>query len=151
MHNLAIPKLLLRLVQEGRWPSKNEMDTRQIPSDKVRLIAPGESLICLYAPSGFSKVSRQLRYNMEFWSECGALREIAPDLALQIGDFGPGSDAPIILDYRRNRESPCVLRLQWLSPFPNRWTLCADSFDEFVQRLGLISFEERFSRFKDLG
>ncbi len=120
------------------------MLTRQIATEKVHKLAPGETEICLYPPRAFTTVASQLQHNSDFWVEFGALHEIAPELALQIGDFGPGSDTPILLDYRRGHESVCVLRLEWPRPLPNRWALCADSFDEFAERLGIISSEERF-------
>jgi hypothetical protein len=60
------------------------------------------------------------------------------DLALDIGDFGLGSDAPILLDYRVDAENPRVIRLRW-SPGgeDNRWVVMASTFDSFVEALGL--------------
>ena len=65
----------------------------------------------------------------------GTLGEIAPDLALDIADFGLGADSAIVLDYRQ--ENPPVIRLVWRKPEPNEWVRCADSFDEFADLLGL--------------
>jgi hypothetical protein len=70
-----------------------------------------------------------------FWSEWGALAEIAPDLALNVGDFGIGADSAIVLDYRH--ENPAVIRLLWRKPEPNVWVRCANNFDEFADLLGL--------------
>ena len=71
----------------------------------------------------------------DFWSEWGSLGEIAPDLALVMGDFGLGADSAIMPDYRQ--ENPVVLRLVWRKPEPNVWARCADKFDEFADMLGL--------------
>jgi len=67
----------------------------------------------------------------------------ALNLAVAIGDFGLGSDAPLMLDYWRSPESPCVLRLQW-SQDGNQWIKVSDSFDEFVAISGLASASPRF-------
>jgi hypothetical protein len=68
----------------------------------------------------------------------GALDQIEPERALIIGDFGMGSDAPIILDYRNADSDPPVLRLRWSEGRDNNaWVRCAASFDEFADMLGL--------------
>jgi hypothetical protein len=87
----------------------------------------------------------------EFWSRFGALEQINPDLSIFIGDFGLGSDSPILLDYRRDPANPTVIRLK-LNPtladasaggspkvlgWANAWLRCADSFDVFSDMLGL--------------
>ena len=58
--------------------------------------------------------------------------------AIIIGDFGPGSDAPIALDYRQSRDCPSVIRYRW-SPFGkrNRWVYVAPSFSRFAAMLEL--------------
>ncbi len=56
---------------------------------------------------------------------------------MDIGDFGLGSDSPILLDYRADRQSPAVIRLLWKNPGPNVWVRCADDFDLFADMLGL--------------
>lgn len=73
----------------------------------------------------------------DFWEEFGALDQIDPELALVIGDFGLGSDSPIILDFRQ-AQNPPVLRLQWGPRGQgNRWVQGAPDFDEFASMLGL--------------
>ncbi len=63
---------------------------------------------------------------------------ISFDLALDIGDFGLGSDAPIFLAYREDAAIPRVLRLRWPSPTDgHQWVVMAPDFDTFVQALGL--------------
>jgi hypothetical protein len=59
-------------------------------------------------------------------------------LALDIGDFGLGSDAPILLDYCESPEPPCVIRLR-LSPHgrENHWVVIAPDLETFVREIGL--------------
>lgn len=60
------------------------------------------------------------------------------DLAVDIGDFGLGSDAPILLDYRTDTSNPSVIRLKWsLNGIANQWVPMADSIQHFVDVLGL--------------
>jgi len=61
-----------------------------------------------------------------------------PERALLIGDFGLGSDSPIILDYARNPSRPPVLRLRWGPQGQgNEWVQGACDFEEFAEVLGL--------------
>ena len=60
------------------------------------------------------------------------------DLALDIGDFGLGSDAPILLDYCEDAARPRVLRLEWSHDgSDNRWVVMASDFASIVEALGL--------------
>ena len=55
---------------------------------------------------------------------------ISVEHSVVIGDFGIGSDAPIILDYRLDPDSPRVLRLRWGSDIRhNQWIIAAETFD----------------------
>ena len=73
----------------------------------------------------------------DFWERFGALHQIVPEKALIIGDFGLGSDAPIVLDFAKDASNPPVLRLRWGSDQRNDWVLGARDFDEFAEMLGL--------------
>jgi hypothetical protein len=66
-----------------------------------------------------------------------AADQIDPEKALIIGDFGLGSDSPIILDFARNASNPPVLRLRWGPDQRNEWVQGARDFDEFAEMLGL--------------
>ena len=57
--------------------------------------------------------------------------------AVIIGDFGIGSDSPIILDFARDAVNPPVLRLHWGPGQRNQWIQGAKDFDEFIAILGL--------------
>ena len=74
-----------------------------------------------------------------FWrSDMAAPHGIDFDLALDIGDFGLGSDAPILLDYREDAAEPRVIRLRWVgSGKCNEWVVMAPTFGNFVEALGL--------------
>jgi hypothetical protein len=118
----------------------NEQQLRPIIStDRVRRFAAEETLICLQHPPfpTIAKV-RAAGGAGDFWDRFGALDQIDPERALIIGDFGLGSDSPIVLDYARNSSNPPVLRLRWGSQgHGNEWVTGASDFDEFARILGL--------------
>ena len=118
----------------------NEQQLHPIVSaDRVRRFAAEETLICLQRPPfrTIAKV-RAAGGAGDFWERFGALDQIDPERALIIGDFGLGSDSPIVLDYARNSSNPPVLRLSWGPRGEgNEWVEGARSFDEFAEMLGL--------------
>lgn len=121
------------------WPSDLDSENKisySIKTERVKLIAPDESKIYLYAPP-FVNVAK-CGSDHEFWQKFGALAQIDAERALIIADFGLGADSPIILDYARNRLNPPVFRLQWLGKDGNVHNQLASDFDEFVDVLGLI-------------
>jgi len=144
-HNLPVG--LTRLIDAGVWPgtsgpSMNQQHLKPIVSeDRVRLFAPDESLICLQPPP-FHTIADEVNNGGagDFWSRFGSLKQIVPGDALVIGDFGLGSDSPVVLDFSRDKVNPPVLRLRWESDGPNTrtmWVQGARNFDEFAQMLGL--------------
>lgn len=107
------------------------------PPERVAALAPEEELLYLYMPP-FSTVRKAARKN-DYWNHhhC-APHEIDFDLSLIIGDFGLGSDAPILLDYRTSATIPRVIRLKWSeNGKSNRWVHMADDIAHFVDALGL--------------
>ena len=149
--DLRLPPMIARLVDSGRWPTTAEQALSQnstplVAPERVAALVADEGWLYLYPPP-FSSVAANVALHAakgwSFWTEHGALGELEPDLALIIGDFGPGSDAPILLDYRR-RPDPSVMKLSWSAegsgpPFDltTTWITVAESFDEFADRLGL--------------
>ena len=109
-----------------------------IPADRVRRFAAEESVICLQPPP-FPTIAQERATSGagDFWQRFGALEQIVPEKALIIGDFGIGSDSPVILDFAFTASSPRVLRLRWGLDGPNEWVQGARDFDEFAQMLGL--------------
>jgi len=118
----------------------NEQQLRPIISkDRVRKFAAEETLVCLQPPPfpTIAKV-RAAGGARDFWERFGALGQIDPELAVIIGDFGLGSDSPIILDYAQNPSNPPVRRLRWGSQgHGNEWVTGTFDFDEFAKILGL--------------
>ena len=140
-----LPLILARLIAEGVWPSTAgpSMNMQQlhptIPADRVRRFADDESLICLQPPP-FPTIA-QLRAAGgagDFWERFGALDQIDPARVLVIGDFGLGSDSPVVLDFARDASNPPVLRLRWGSRGQsNEWVQGARDFAEFAAMLGI--------------
>jgi hypothetical protein len=144
MIELPLPAGLTRLLATGIWPSAHgpSMTAQQlnpaIPADRVRRFAEEESLICLEPPPFPTIAQERLAGGAGgFWERFGALDQIDPEKALIIGDFGLGSDSPIILDFARNASNPPVLRLRWGPDQRNEWVQGARDFDEFAEMLGL--------------
>jgi hypothetical protein len=152
---LPLPKRLLSLIDTGLWPrtlaEANHQNIRSLVSkERIQVFAPDEGRIYLVSPP-FSTVATSMTHNDKFWSKFGALEQISPELSVFIGDFGLGSDSPILLDYRRDVSAPAVIRLK-LNPvhgdaipngrkkllgWANVWLPCADTFDGFADMLGL--------------
>ena len=141
---LPLPPRLKRLLAAGIWPSATgpSMTAQQlhptIAADRVRRFAAEESLICLQPPP-FPTVAQEKAAGGagDFWERFGALDQIVPEKALIIGDFGLGSDAPVILDFNRHPINPPVLRLRWGPDRQNDWVQGARDFGEFAEILGL--------------
>jgi hypothetical protein len=75
-----------------------------------------------------------------FWEKFAAIDQITPERALIIGDFGMGSDSPIVLDFRENEADPPVLRLRWGSRGEGSvWVQGATNFDSFAKLLGFVA------------
>ena len=145
MIDFPLPDGLTRLLAAGIWPSADgpSMNEQQlhpfISAEHVRRFAAEETLICFYPPPflTIAKV-RAAGGEGDFWERFGALDQIDPERALIIGDFGLGSDSPIVLDYARNPSSPAVLHLRWgPTGQGNEWVQGACDFDEFAEILGL--------------
>ena len=139
---LPLPKRLLNLIDSGRWPRTPDEERRQnthllVSKERIQSFAPEEDRIYFFRPP-FRTIAQRMNGGGgegAFWSKWGALGEISPELALDIGDFGLGADSAIVLDYRH--KNPPVIRLKWRKPESNVWVRCADSFDEFADMLAL--------------
>jgi hypothetical protein len=143
MQSLPIPKGLVALLDAGVWPKTGREANAQnlrpiVPAQVVSRFAPKETVVFLQPPP-FPTVEAMANQSVEFWAKYCALDQIDPARSLIIGDFGLGSDAPIILDYRHNTSSPAVLWLRWSEHGrqDNEWIRCADSFEEFAALIGL--------------
>ena len=149
---LMIPERLVALINRGPWPRTEEDELRQnlkplVTTERIRIIAPEQDRVYFFSPP-FPTVARLSNGDeKQFWLKHGALEDIDAQSSVVIGDFGLGSDAPIVLDYRKSRLSPTVIRLKWNYGIGqrNQWLLCANSFDEFADILCLDSPRERIS------
>jgi len=144
MAELPLPPGLTRLLGTGAWPSADgpSMTAQQlnpsISADRVRRFAAEESLICLQPPPFLTIAQVQAAGGAgDFGERFGALDQIVPEKALIIGDFGLGSDSPVILDFARNASNPPVLRLRWGPDRRTEWVQGARDFDELAEMLGL--------------
>ena len=143
-----IPARLQRLLAAGKWPRTSSEVIAQhsrplVPLAHVHRFAPEERDIYLFCPP-FKSVGQLVRSGERFWEwDQAEPGEISFDHAVVIGDFGIGSDAPVVLDYRPDPRRPCVLRLRYeFVPGPRptmitHWVGVARSFDEFADLLGL--------------
>jgi hypothetical protein len=144
-NQLPIPDELNALIAAGLWPKDLQEVNRQnlrslVSSERIQRFAPEEKAIFLYPPP-FRTVHECSRGpERSFWnSPMAAPDEISFDHAVVIGDFGLGSDTAIILDYRKSRDNPCVLRLRWDEDGGenNHWLEVAPTFARFSELLGL--------------
>lgn len=144
MIGFPLPAGLTRLLATGIWPSASgpSMTAQQlkplISAERVQRFASDESIICLEPPP-FRTIAQEWTAcrAADFWERLGAIDQIVPEKALIIGDFGLGSDSPIILDFARDASNPPVLRLRWGSDQRNEWVQGARDFNEFAEMLGL--------------
>lgn len=141
---LLLPPLLERLLAAGRWPRDERESLSQnletwIPGDRVQALAADERTIFLFPPP--FRTVQELRRHNPFWTSRHADPEgIDPELVLDIGDFGLGSDSPMLLDYREALENRRVLRLKWSEDGEaNRWVVLAPDFESFAETLGLTA------------
>ncbi len=135
--HLPLPQALSNLIESGFWPTTEADSLAQnlkslVPRDRIKAFAPEEDSIYFYQPP-FATVSLCKKHGEQFWDwPMSAAHEIDADKTILIGDFGLGSDAPIALDYRRNTNSPSVIRLKW-SQEGNNWVEVAATFEDFIK------------------
>jgi len=141
--DLPVPLLLLEALDSGRWPRTTDEAIKQnlrslVPEKRIRRLAPDESKIYLYPPP-FATIARHLAgQGADFYRKFGMVDQLVPEAAFEIGDFGLGSDAPILLDYRESSTDPKIIRLCWPgNGMPNVWKVMAPDFPTFMKELGL--------------
>lgn len=142
--DLSLPQGLLKLIESGRWPRTHEEEVHQnilslVSKERVRSFAPDQDRIYFVRPPFGTVAERISAGEGDFWSKYGAVEQISADSSIFIGDFGLGSDSPILLDYRKDRLNPSVIRLKWNhgEGLRNEWLVCANSFDVFLDLIGL--------------
>lgn len=145
-----IPDELQQLVESGWWPQVSVREMTEIPAEVVRQLFPDENSIVFYPPP--FAIPFKEEQETDYFQGAKDPRFLPGDIdfsrVLYIGDFGPGSESPIALDYRDNPGAPTVMYLHWLPKawnektgewlFPEtRWLKIADSFREFAEILHL--------------
>jgi hypothetical protein len=114
---LSLPQALVDLIHAGKWPctdaqaNRVHAEPRLIPEARVRALAPEESQIYLCATPLRTVAERAAGPERAYWGESFIPAGIDFGKAVVIGDFGLGSDAPILLDF--SQEPPSVIRLRW--------------------------------------
>ncbi len=98
---LKIPNAILTLAEKGIWPNEQLSSYQEgcnFIEDEVLVqkIAPDEKYIFFHTLSGFRTMADEIMFDEELWHEIGALNHIDVNKCLVIGDFGLGSDSPII-------------------------------------------------------
>jgi hypothetical protein len=141
---LRIPALLDELIAQGRWPRTVDEELAQnshplASPERVRALAPDEAGAIYFNRPPLVRIGRRDDprdfYNWPSSDPAG----IDHDLAVGIGDFGLGSDAPIVLDYRVDAENPRVMRLRYDAhgPLAGKWVVMAPTFAAFAEALEL--------------
>ncbi len=138
---LMLPSELVWLIESGWWPTqanaKYQNGAGLVAPEQVQRVSREDRRI-YFLPPPFQRVAEAMDRHPSFWlSPAVALRQIDPYRAIDIGDFGIGSDSPILLDFRQDMAQPAVLYLHYDAHRTTRWLKCADSFLEFMQRLQL--------------
>ena len=126
-------------MEAGRWPGRGDGVVHQeflVPRLLLTPFCDSSSdydYLHLYPPPF------ELAHPGQFWTTVCADSDINLEALLAIGDFGWGTDAPIILDYGRSEDQPSVrcLRYPDAGSLRSEWVHMADSFDEFVDYFGL--------------
>jgi hypothetical protein len=137
---MKVPDEILELIREGIWPDNKDTELNQnlssvIPPERIKVFAPEEDRLYLYAPPFHTAQFEVDNIQDSFWLHpMAAAHEIDLNRSLIIGDFGLGSDTAIILDYRSDMDQPRVLRLKWAKE-GNHWVECAKTFSEFASFL----------------
>jgi len=137
--DLKIPDEIIKLIDIGWWPSKENASKQYekclIDKENVKLIDKESDEIIFQHPP-FYRLDREVDFNPRFWlSKQASLKEINPFKAVDIADFGMGSDSPILLDYRENENNPSVMFLNYTNGLESHWVKCADNFQHFMDIL----------------
>jgi hypothetical protein len=131
-HGLSLPHGLIDLIDRGVWPTTENDKLQNLepigPKDYLKSI--NEFGLYLYPPP--FRTVRQHEANRS-WRTPGSMDGVDGSLLVVLGDFGAGSDAFIVLDYRT--DPPSVLGEQWFTSDDGtdrtRWRQLAASFDDW--------------------
>jgi hypothetical protein len=143
-----IPAIVDEMLRLGTWPSD---DARwwesRAPEQLVRAILPDEGCFCLFSPpfrtlEDDQRMSRS-RWWKQFLDRCRHPDEVDYSKAVMVADFGPGSENPVVLDYRHT--PPEVMALSFTfhrdrdpgQELEGHWVVLASTLEELLDKLGL--------------
>jgi hypothetical protein len=141
--NSTFSELIETMIEAGRWPTEREYQL-VASGQTVTSLAPHESEIRLARPP-FHTLEED---NLDWFERFRHPDEIDFSQALVVGDFGIGSDNPIVLDYS---SSPPAVKALTFSASPNpawsgsgrrfliegHWFVVYPTLEEFVRKLGI--------------
>jgi hypothetical protein len=146
-----LPAIVGEMLRLGTWPTDDSdyFVVSPVPEHLVRAVLPDESGFCLLAPP-FRTLELDERISHSRWWKkwLEGFRhtdEIDYSKAVMVADFGPGSENPIVLDYRRtppqvmalacvfHRDAPGSGRGEW----EGHWVVLASTLEELLDKLGL--------------
>ena len=138
VNSLALPALLLELIESNRWRAPN---TQRV-LDKL---FTEHSDVTFYSPS---RMEKETSWWLSLSDDGSCLRgrpdsnyapgDIERSLTVLIGDVGMGFDAPFALDYRTSSLNPRVIHYRGHKNSQLiRWLEIAPDFQSFVKILNL--------------
>ena len=142
VHDFKIPSDLCKLIEKGKWPSTIEEQNLEpiIGKSEAEKISPNDTEMVLMVPP-FHTIADELEDGNDWWKwGLKNVGEIEYEKAVIIGDFGAGSDSPIILYYSDEKE-PKVMYLKWEGnggDIKHSWVCTHESFKEFVIDVALF-------------
>jgi hypothetical protein len=123
------------MLADGRWGTVGEGEDDRISAETARRWDPHARGVHLLAtPVALADDLAGSPRLAELWNTTG----VDPRRCVVIGDFGVGSDNPIVLGFAV--DPPAVRTLSWSDQPGGRpvWITIAPTFKDFVTELGLV-------------
>ncbi|MEM6258790.1 MAG: hypothetical protein AAGI37_10805 [Planctomycetota bacterium] len=147
--DLVLPDQLLALISKGIWPTSDNsqrQNLKPIYRNKHAYKDRFEMDTLFLYPPPFVLVSEDIVDGDHFWKDKALTQYfgqslthgIEPELAVILGDFGPGTDAIFILDYQFDLKNPQITGMDYGEVSNQKgWTQLANNIDEFCEVIGL--------------
>lgn len=147
--DIVLPTSLIALITNGAWPTSENSQWQNLKPiyRNERAYKDRFCMETLYLyPPPFRLVAHDIEQHPVFWKDEALIEYfgqplelgIEPTQSLIIGDFGPGTDAVLILDYQHDQSNPRVMGMDYGEVSNQKgWTLLAKSINEFCQYIGL--------------
>ena len=147
--DFELPSIVDELLRAGTWPTHNSDYVSRASEHLVRAVLADESCFCLLAPP-FRTLEQDENISQNLWWKnwLEGFRhpsEIDYSKAVMVADFGPGSENPIVLDYRSSPPQVMALTVRFHREAPNsargewegHWVVLASTLEELLDKLGL--------------